>query len=70
MIRSVYRHAQPKELLSLRHLNCRSDPQGCQGLGAPGGTRTHDLAVVSDLLYPTELPGRNWMLTTSQTAGQ
>ena len=32
-----------------------SHPLTCSG--APGGTRTHDLAVVISLLCPTELPG-------------
>lgn len=70
MTRSVYRRLSRIELLSLRQRNCRLNPRGRQDLGAPGGTRTHDLAVVIDLLCPTELPGRNWMLLMKLTARQ
>jgi hypothetical protein len=65
--RSVQWQAQWIELLS--HYSTKSVVQSHGNVtltmalpGAPGGTRTHDLAVVSSLLCPTELPERSGII--------
>lgn len=72
MIRSAYWHAQWIELLS--HYGTPSVSSSLGDVivemafpGAPGGTRTHDLAVVSSLLFPTELPGRSRIIRIAQS---
>ena len=52
-------HHVPKERITQRNLICLVDKSGFF-VGAPEGTRTPDLLVRSQTLYPTELPARIW----------
>ena len=71
MNRSVRRQSQWTELLSLKQLNCCTSRGPCQRLrGAPGGTRTHDLYLAKEALFPTELPGRSHNLSADRNTRQ
>ena len=47
-------------LYTFRHKKIKPPPKWLLYFGAPEGTRTPDLLVRSQSLYPTELPARIW----------
>ncbi len=56
----MFRRNINEQVSQLRHLFVVRVP-----LGDPGGSRTHNLLLRTELLYPVELPGHQFFLNGS-----